>query len=307
VYDPSDPRERRRTEALDERPYRELDEDEKKQRRKMDKLRKECGPGQAGMRILGWAYRLGAFGYFCMAAAGLILTLNGHIGTVTYLIAGLNALFALISTLGLAYCCAGPSGMRGSALVGVCVGLASCILSPLSVTMTANAFRYDPLNPPELYESRGESAVAHYASMGPVHMLPQLPGFALANKNIPWLALLAGVMELVRNFFVCAIARYYAEEGKDPDLGYRANRYLFRLTVIMVVITFLSLAGWAMEQRGWFLGTQRYDYLFLAVVINLGVDTLLVSVAAQSQALMDIADITDARRYVDRQTRLDSV
>jgi hypothetical protein len=303
IYDPNAKRRRRLTVAT-ERPYEELDEDEKKLYRKMERLKVQCRPGQYGMRILSWAYRLGAAGHLALAAAGLMLSLGAEVGQMVVVVVGLNALFGLLIAVGLGFCANGPRGMRGAAGFGAAVAIATVFCSPVAFVEAAKKYQVKPTAPPELYENRGDAAVVHYATMVPTHCLSLIPGLAFCGKAIPWLAILAGVLELVRHFVVCALARFYAEEGKDPDLGYRANRYLFRLALIMTTVTIIASIGWALGLSGTFVGGQRFDYLIIVVAINLGVLTMAVSLLAQGQALGDIAEVVDATRFADHARRL---
>jgi hypothetical protein len=305
IYDPNLKR-RRRLVVATERAYEDLDEDEKKLYRKMERLRAQCRPGQQGMQILAWAYRLGALGSVALAAAGLMLSLGADIGPLVMPVVGLNALFGLVTAVGLGFCVAGPKGMRGSAAFGAIVALATVACSPLAFSVASKQVRVNPTAPPELYDVQGDGAVVHFATMVPTHFLPVVPGLVFTEKFAPplFLAILAAVLELTRHFVVCALARFYAEEGKDPDLGYRSNRYLFRLAIIMTVVTVLVSAGFVFEQRGTFVGGQRFDYLIMVVSLNLGVLTMAVSLLAQGQALSDIAEVVDAKRFADKARRL---
>jgi hypothetical protein len=306
VWDPNAKRRKRRLVVAKEREYEDLDDDEKKLYRKMERLRVQCEPGQTGMLILAWAYRLGALGHLALAVGGLFLSLGHDVGSLVAVIVGLNSLFAVVIAAGLGFCAAGPKGMRVSAGIGAAVALASVIVSPLAFVETAKQYGAKPMSPPELYGNNGDAAVIHYAAMVPTHFPPLVPGILFSEKYNPviFFTLLATVLELIRHFVVCALARFYAEEGKDPDLGYRANRYLFRLALIMTGVTLLVCFAWALEQRGTFVGGQRFDYLIMVASLNLGVLTLGVSLLAQGQALSDISEIVTAERFADHARRL---
>jgi LSD1 subclass zinc finger protein len=303
IYDPNAKRRRRLTVAT-ERPYEDLDDDEKKLYRKMERLTAECKPGQTGMQILSWAYRLGALGHLALAAGGLMLSLGNDVSSLVVVILGLNGLFGLMIAVGLGFCAAGPRGMRGAAGFGAAVALATVACSPIAFTIASKDYGVAANERLELYENRGDAAVVHYATMVPTHCLSIMPGLLFTEKTIPLFAIFAAVLELTRHFVVCALARFYADEGKDPDLGYRANRYLFRLAIIMTTVTVIASIGWGMELRGTFAGGQRFDYLIIIVAINLGVLTMGVSLLAQGQALSDIAEIVDAKRFADHARRL---
>lgn len=296
IYDPNQKRRRRLTVAT-ERAYEDLDEDEKRLYRKMERLRKECGPGRAGMMILAWTYRLGSVTYLLLAVAGLLLTFDQNIAAMVPVVVGLNALFAAATALGLGLCAAGPKGMRVPAGFGAVVALASAACSPLAFTETAKLYHISAAAPPALAD-KGDEAVVHYATMIPTHCLPLIPGFLFLHKLIPWLAIFAAVLELTRHFVVCAVARNYAEEGKDPDLGFRAIRYLFRLMLIMIVVTLAASGVWAIDQK-------EMKYVGMIVALNLGVLTMMISLAVQGQALSDISEIVDPKRFVDRARRLE--
>ena len=272
----------------------------------------EAKPARLGMRFMAWG---AAF-----SSAASVLFFVGFLATLAtpILLAPLLALAAacvgmhwLLTVLGFGFCRAGPKSMRGMAGLGLGVMLVHLALSVPVALVLVDLFNLEEIG---INQVQGQTALTASLLLSNLFnnltTLTDLPvyvlGGGLARPQVLILPVLGGAVEFAKLSVLGILTNHYAVQGKDPELGYLALRFVYRIFGLVMVGMLLKLGLWLFILvtggdpllQAWFripvtLLTQGY-FLWWAFAWF-----------AQCRVMFETVEVIDPRRFADDRERLE--
>lgn len=282
-----------------------LDAQEKKDQKRYEELAGHCKTARIGMQLFG----IGSIGSSAAAVIAVFFVVSSLTATpflpLAMLAYGLMALHWLLTLAGFGYCCAGPRRVRGTAVTGLVVTAAHAMFNVFALFVVLPGVSVAVMSD----HSEGFGGfITHNLlvadSICNLVTLTDLPLFfnPLAPVPIPMVAMLvlAAAGEFAKLSVLGVITNRYAVLGKDPDLGHKGMRFVYRIFAMVLVGPILKGLIMGLLVVGWIsvpllLATVGYFLWWAFSWFN------------QYQVMMDVADVLTPERVVDRRDRLEYV
>lgn len=282
-----------------------LDAQERKEQRRYDDLVGLCKNARIGMQLFG----IGSIGSSLAALIATFFVVTSLTATpfvpLAGLAYGLMGLHWLLTFAGFGYCCAGPREVRGAAVGGLVVTAAHVMFNLFAGAVVLPAVSIDTMT----YRTEGFGAfIIHNLLIADcicnLLTLTDLPLFFNGVTPVPipivLMLALAAAGEFAKLSLLGVITNRYAVMAKDPDLGHKGMRFVYRIFVLVLVGPILKGVIFGILVVGWIavplmLATVGYFLWWAFAWFN------------QYQVMMDVADILTADRLTDKRDRLDYV
>lgn len=276
----------------------ELDDDELKEKRKLEKLGIETRYARTGTKLLAIAtafecaaYLIG-FLYLVVATFGYPLVPIAWFGMLLHVV-GL-----IIEIVSMGYCMAAPKKFRSMAVWSI-------VISVITLLTLSIAFYYSWIGHAALFTDsslfgKGSSAVLWViAPITPTIEFMNLPLWVVEGTliNGAWFIVIPGLFELARHSYTTIIMRSFSEEAKAPEHGWRVSRFVFRLYVSYGIffVTRCIATGLVM---GNVCGKEDPNLLiYLGLTYAGTLAAICVTLFAQCYALFDTVDIVEYKRF----------
>jgi LSD1 subclass zinc finger protein len=282
-----------------------LDEQERKQQRRYDELVGLCKHARVGMQL----FAIGSIGSSLAALIATFFVVTSLTATpfipLAGLAYGLMALHWLLTFAGFGYCCAGPREVRGAAVAGLVVTAAHVMFNLFAGAVVLPAVSIASMT----YQTEGFGTfIIHNLLIADcicnLLTLTDLPLFfnSITPVPIPMVLMLAlaAAAEFAKLSLLGIITNRYAVMAKDPDLGHKGMRFVYRIFVLVLIGPILKGMIFGLLLVGWIsvpllLATVGYFLWWAFSWFN------------QYQVMMDVSDILSADRLTDKRDRLDYV
>ena len=288
--------------------------DSEKEARKLEAIDVYVQPAKIGMRLMAYGAVASALTpiFFLLFFVSTLIGPSG-IMPVLYLCTLVLSLHWPLTFVGFAYCCAGPRAMRSMAVAGLCVMLAH---SAVTFVLVRGAGEMINLNTTGFHHSADSSAVVGslilsglFNNLSYITHLPAYILFSSSIGNIAWMIwpMLAAGLEFAKLSLIGIITNAYCIEGKDPEAGYLALRFVYRifwLVIIGVVLEIALILGFTLTGG---------DRLLLAWF---GLPVMLIVVGynlwwafawyEQCRVMFDSLEVMTAARFADKRARMDT-
>lgn len=302
-----------REEREKERRRRRDDEDELA--RVLAPLERVCRPARTGTTLMAYgalANCLAAVCYFFYGVSTLF-TPGGFV-PILGLAAVLLGLHWLLTVGGFGFSIAGPKPMRPMAIAGVLVMILHAgIFVPLAMTL-AYLISLDELG----LSGQGvreplASALLLSNLFNNLATVTDLPIYLLAGGDLvrPVLLLLplaGGALEFAKLSLIGILTNHYAVEGKDPELGHLALRFVYRIFWMVIAVVVLKLGLWLGVK---ITGGEPLLMVWFAIPVWMLTNAYFLwwafAWSALYTTLLDVTEIITAQRYADKRDRLETL
>jgi hypothetical protein len=297
-----------------EKDRRRRREDEDELARVLEPLARVCKPARIGISLMAYgavAGCLAAVFYFfydvtTLFAPGGILPVLGLAGATL-------GLHWLLTVAGFACCIAGPRPMRPMAAAGVVIMvLHMAVFVPLFMALAALV----SLEETGLAGTGPRGAVSHTLLLSNIFnnltTLTDLPVYLLADGLVRPVVLIlpviGGALEFAKLSLIGILTNHYAVDGKDPELGHQALRFVYR-------IFWLVIAGVVLKMGLWFgvklTGGEPLLLAWFAIPVLMLTNAYFLWWAfawyAQYRVMMDATEIITPQRFADKRERLETL
>jgi hypothetical protein len=307
---------------------REDDPDEEERERERSRRREEtedqerilrpleavCKPARTGVTIMAYG-SLASCGaavlYFFYFVSTLIIPMG--LPPILFLSAALVALHWLLTVMGFGFCAGGPKAMRPMAISGLVVMVIHAgVFVPLAMTLAA-LFSLEEV---------GLSGQGPRGSLGGTLILSNLLNNLTTVTDLPVyllsdglvrpavliLPVVGGALEFAKLSLIGILTNHYAVDGKDPELGHLALRFVYRIFWLVIAGGVLKLGIWlGVKMTGGEPLLQVWFAIMVLMVTNAYFLWWAFTWYAQFRTMLDVTEVITATRFADRRQRLDVV
>ncbi|MGL4422551.1 MAG: zinc finger domain-containing protein [Gemmataceae bacterium] len=289
----------------------ELPEDDQ---RKIVDLERTLRPARAGMRLLayGAAFSCAASVLYFLAFIATLISAWLLI-PLLFLAALCLALHWLCTIMGFCYCLWGPRTMRGMAAAGVAVMAVHMMTMVPLVLSLLGAFVLRDVGFHTI-SARGSLTAALLLSnifnnLSTITDLPvYLLGDGLSRPQLLILPVFCGGLEFAKLSLLGIITNHYATEGKDPELGYLALRFVYRIFWLVIGGAVFKFLLWLLIRL-----TAGEPLLLMWFVLPISMMSLGYFLwwgfawYSQCEVMFLTVEIIDPKRYLDARKRLEII
>jgi hypothetical protein len=295
-----------------EKDRRRRREEQDELERKLEPLRRVCRPARIGITLM-------AYGAIASCAAAVFyfffdvttLTISGGVPAMLWVAGLMLGAHWLLTVAGFGFCAAGPKPMRPMAIAGVIIMVIHMgVFIPLFMILAALVSLEEVGLSGTGVRGPISSALLLSNIFNNLTTLTDLPVYLLADglvrPSVLILPVVGGALEFAKLSLIGILTNHYAVEGKDPELGHMALRFVYR-------IFWLVIAGVILKMGLWFLvkltGGEPLLLAWFAIPVWMLTNAYFLWWAfawyAQFRTMLDTTEVITATRFADRRERLE--
>jgi LSD1 subclass zinc finger protein len=290
----------------------ELTDDERREKRRLERLWNECVPARTGATTLAYAYGIDAIAYLL----GFLYLVVASFGSPLALIAlggvGLHVIALCVQIVALGFCCRGPRQARGIAIFG----LITTVMALLTLVVAGfyASFGLSVVGKGAgLFEGgsigHGDMTLWLLAPLAPALEMLSFPLWAADGtfRGGAWFMFIPGLFDIARHTYATVLMRHYCEEGKAPTLGWNVSRFMTRIYAAFGSFFVTRLIACGIIASAFATRDDSALLIFLGLSYAGGIAGLAVAMVAQAYVLTDAAEVIDYKRFALKSGRLDVV
>lgn len=299
----------------------EREKDRRRRREEQDELAKVleplaavCRPARAGITLMAYgavASCLAAVFYFCYDVTTLFAP--GGYPAVLVLAGAFLGLHWLMTVAGFGFCIAGPKPMRPMAAAGVIIMVIHMgVFIPLFMALAALVSLDETGGAGSSTRGVLSNALLLSNLFNNLTTLTDLPVYLLAEglvrPAVLILPVIGGALEFAKLSLIGILTNHYAVDGKDPELGHLALRFVYRIFWLVIAGVVLKMGLWLVAKL---TGGEPLLLAWFAIPVWMLTNAYFLWWAfawyAQYRTMMDTTEIITPARFADKRDRLDTI
>jgi len=291
----------------------ELDEDERRQERRYDRILHECRQARSLLTFLGYgalATCLSAVFYFFFSATTIIIA---PLFPLVWIASLLLVAHWILTLIGFGYGLVGSRGIRTYCGVGLAITILQAVGAVFLAIMILRHVVVAELgyesNDPRSYSM---NSLLFSNAFNNLSSITDLPIYLITGGVTTWfliaLPVVGALLEFTKISIIGMVTNRLCMEGKSQDLASQGMRFVYRIFGLVVISAMLKIGVWIAVK---FTGGDPLllDWFAIPVVMISNGYFMWWAYAwyALYQTQNDALDVVVAERFADKRERLDVV